>query len=190
MGPLEGRFEMEIVDKGSAWADDFKAGGYDVCMGGWSGAAWDPGYFLLAYLSPNYMFSQAWDTSSVEMTYTMQGLPEDHPAYDKELTMSLINWYYCLNGSGAYDFSSAALEEDVRLQLIAALEKEVLKVYYTLPIANYFSASLISYQVDYVTYTYNTFMGYGGVKYMTYNYTDAQWAAECAKVNNQLDYTR
>ncbi len=70
----------------------------------------------------------------------------------------------------------------------AALEKEVLKVYYTVPLYNNFSASLLSYKVDYVTYEYNTFLGYGGVRYMTYNYTDAEWAKVIAENNGELNY--
>ena len=72
--------------------------------------------------------------------------------------------------------------------MIAALEKEVLSQYFTVPISYSFGASLISYQVDYITYEYNTFNSYGGIQYMTYNYTDNQWA-EYLK-NNTLDYTK
>ncbi len=177
--PLEGRLETEVKDFGSAWAEDFRAGKYDVCMGGWTGAAWDPGYFLLAYLSPAYMYSAAWDTSSQEMTFTMMG---------EEYTMSLMDWYNCLNGTGEHDWSDVALDQEDRLPLIAALEKEVLKVYYTVPLYNNFSASLLSYKVDYITYTYNTFMAYGGMKYMTYNFTDAEWAEQVAEANGEFDY--
>lgn len=186
--PLEGRLETETKDFGDAWANDFRAGAYDVCMGGWTGAAWDPGYFLLAYLSPAYMYSKAWDTSSIEMTFTMKGVGEN--GADVTETMSLIEWYDCLNGApdAAYDWSATALEQSQRLQLIAALEKEVLKVYYTVPLYNNFSASLLSYKVDYVTYEYNTFMGYGEIKYMTYNFDDAAWEAEVAKNNGELNY--
>lgn len=186
--PLEGKIDVEPKEIGTNWANDFRAGSYDVCLGGWSGAAWDPGYFLLAYLSPSYMYSKAWDTSNTMMTFTMKGVGEN--GADITDTMSLMAWYNCLNGasSAKYDFSSNALEESQRLQLIAALEKEVLKVYYTVPLYNYFGASMLSYQIDYVTYEYNTFMGYGGVKYMTYNFDDAGWNAEVAKNNNQLNY--
>ena len=185
---LEGRLVLTLEDKGTTWSDDFRAGAYDVCMGGWQGAAWDPGYFLLAYLDPSLMYSAAWDTNAQMMTFTMVGVAED--GGDITETMSLMDWYDCLNGSeGAkYDWSSAALEEEQRLQLIAALEKEVLTAYYTVPLANSFSASLISYQVDYVTYEYNTFMKYGGIKYMKYNYDDAAWAAAVAEQNNELNY--
>ena len=186
--PLEGKFETEVKDFADAWATDFRAGKYDVCMGGWTGAAWDPGYFLLAYLSPAYMYSSAWDTSSVQMTFTMKGVGEN--GADVEETMSLIDWYNCLNGAAGakYDWSANALEQEQRLQLIAALEKEVLKVYYTVPLYNNFSASLLSYKVDYITYEYNTFMSYGGIKYMTFNYDDAAWAAEVAAQNGELNY--
>ena len=34
----------------------------------------------------------------------------------------------------------------------------------------------------------NTFMGYGGMKYMKYNFDDEGWAAEVAKYNGELNY--
>ena len=188
---LEGRIEFEFnASFGSKWATDFRAGGYDICLGGWSGAAWNPGYFLLAYLSPDYMYSTAWDTSSVMMTFTMKGVGEN--GADITETMSLIEWYNCLNGlEGAkYDWSEAALKNDQRLQLIAALEAQVLQVYYTVPMYYSFGASLLSYKVDYITYEYNTFMGYGGLKYMSYNFDDAEWATEVENAGGEIDYKK
>ena len=186
--PLEGKLEFDQKEFGDTWSDDFRSGMYDICMGGWTGAAWDPGYFLLAYLSPDYMYSMAWETNTQTMTFTMKGVGED--GGDITETMTLLEWYDCLNGgsSAEYDWSSNALEESQRLQLIAALEKEVLKAYYTVPLYYNFAASLLSYKVDYITYEYNTFMGYGGMKYMTFNYDDAGWAAEVAKYNGELNY--
>ena len=118
----------------------------------------------------------------------MVGVAED--GGDITDKMSLMDWYDCLNGApGAkYDFSANALEQSQRLQLIAALEKQVLQVYYSVPLYNAFGASLISYKLDYITYEYNTFMGYGGIKYATYNFSDAAWAAEVAAQGNELDY--
>ena len=186
--PLEGRFETESKDFGTAWSNDFRAGAYDVCLGGWSGAAWDPGYFLLAYLDPGYMYSKAWDTSSVQMTFTMKGVGEN--GEDITETMSLMDWYGCLNGAAdaKYNWSEAALPNAQRLQLIAALEEQILGVYYSVPLYNNFAASLLSYKVDYVTYEYNTFMGYGGVKYMTYNFDDTAWAKEVSEAGGELNY--
>jgi hypothetical protein len=119
----------------------------------------------------------------------MEGIPEELGG-GKELTMSLMTWYNCLNGdsSAPYDWSSNTLSESQRCQLIAALEKAVLTKYYSVPLYNSFGASLISYKVDYVTYEYNTFMAYGGIKYMTYNYDDAAWAAAVAEQGGELNY--
>ena len=179
---------MTLSDKGDAWAEDFRAGGYDVCMGGWTGAAWDPGYFLLAYLSPQYMYSAAWDTASTMLTFTMPGVGKDGANVTD--TMSLLDWYDCLNGNEGckYNWGQGSLDEAHRLLLIAALEKEVLSVYYTVPLYYNFGASLISFKVDYVTYDYNTFLGYGGVRYMTYNYTDEEWAQYVASQGGNLNY--
>ena len=85
-----------------------------------------------------------------------------------------------------YNWSEGAVAVEARLGIIAALEKEILTVYYTVPLQNSFGASLISYKWDYITRDYNTFMGYSGVKYLTYAYDDAEWADYCA--NNTLDY--
>lgn len=173
--PLEGRIEMKLEDHGTSWANDFRSGGYDICLGGWTGAAWDPGYFLLAYLSPDYMYSTAWDTSSQMLTYTPS-------AEIGEKTMSLMDWYNCLNGdpSAEYNWAEGFVDNSVRLGIIAALEREILSVYYTVPLQNSFGATLVSYKFDYITTEYNTFMGYGGIRYLSYNYSDAEWATEGA----------
>ena len=174
--PLEGKLTLELnTSFGSTWANDFRAGNYDICTGGWSGAAWDPGYFLLAYLSPSYMYSQKWDTEKAMLKYN----PYQDGNPDHEYEMSLMSWYNCLNGkAGApFNWSEGEVENEFRLGIIAQLETEILRVYYTVPMYNYYSAQLRSYKIEYGSNVYNTFMGYGGIRYITYNYNDAEWAA-------------
>ena len=228
--PLEGRFTIELdTSFGSSWANSFRDGEYDICAGGWSGAAWDPGYLLMAYLSPDYMYSQGWDTASETLEYNPWG--DSDP--DHVLKMSLIDWWNCLNGveGAAFDWSDGSEDDglntvlgdaaktmpdyqadkywsgsdeagwvfdkegyladysawfkanahpvtnDLRLGIIAQLEQRVLEKCYTVPLYNFFSASLRSYKIEYITNTYNTFMAYGGIRYITYNYTDAEWNA-------------
>ena len=179
---LEGKFEVTLSDKGSAWANDFRSGSYDLCLGGWTGAAWDPGYFLLAYLDPNYMYSSAWDTSKAMLTFQLS----DHTIDPEEDTHSLLEWYDILNG----EWGSGQISEDLRAELIAAIEKEILNVCYTVPIYNSYSASLISYKIEYKSRTYNTFMGYGGLKYMKYNYSDSEWTKYVADQGGTIDYSK
>ncbi len=178
---LEGKLEITTGAYSDAWADDFRAGKYDICLGGWQGAAWDPGYLLMAYLTDNYRYALGWDPSKVQMEFAMEG---------ETYNYDLITWWNCLNGTAdaPHDWSATALEQEKRLPLIAALEKQILLTYYSVPVYYTFSASLISFKVDYITYEYNTFMGYGGMKYMKYNFNDAEWAAEVAAQNGELDY--
>lgn len=180
---LEGRLTLEFdASFGSKWANAFRDGEYDICTGGWSGAAWDPGYFLMAYLSPDYMYSKAWDTSSEMLTLNPYDDGEEEHTYE----MSLMDWWYCLNGAEGvpYDWSFGEVDNEIRLRIIAALEEAILSAYYSLPMYNYFSAQLTSYKIELGTKDYNTFMGYGGIRYTTYNYTDAQWA----EVKATFDY--
>ena len=183
---LDGRLETEFKDHGAKWSQDFRNGTYEICTGGWSGAAWDPGYFLLAYLSPDYMYSKAWDTSKVYLELTLKGAGKD--GADLKDNLTLMEWYDCLNGNPdcKYNFSEGAVDVSVRLQLIAALEKRVLGEYYTVPLQNGYSAELISFKTEMISRDYNTFMSYGGIEYMTYNYSDDEWADYVSK--NTLDY--
>ena len=183
--PLEGRLTLDYdPSHGSKWANDFRDGLYDICTGGWTGAAWNPGYFLLAYLSPDYMYSKAWDTSAYMLTFNPYGDGQEEHNY----TMSLIEWYDCLNGNSGckQNWGKGQVDEDFRLGIIAALEKEILVNYYTVPLQYRFSAGLLSYKVEYISRNYNTFMGYGGIRYMTYNYDDAAWE----QVKGTFDYTK
>ena len=50
------------------------------------------------------------------------------------------------------------------------------------------SAELLSMKIAYPTYEEVFEVGYGGIRRMTFNYTDAEWAAYCAENNNQLNY--
>lgn len=180
---LEGKINFSETDSGSTWADDFRDGAGELTLGGWSGAAWDPGYFLLAYIDEDYMYSLGWDTSSHMMTLT---LPEgSYAGAGATHTMSLTDWYDCLNGAkdADYNWNASSVSQDVRVEIIAAMEKEILTQYYTIPMLNSFSATLLSYKVEYITYDYNTFMAYGGMKYMTYNFNNGDWAEKGSNID-------
>ena len=180
--PLEGRLKTEFKTFGTKWANDFRAGAYDVCTGGWSGAAWNPGYFLLAYLDSNYRYARGWDPTSVKVTYNPYGDDQD----EHEYTMNLMEWYGCLNGKSdaKFNWSDGKVPHAFRLGIIAQLEKAILKTYFVIPMVNGYSAQLDSYKLNRFSRDYNTFMGYGGIRYLGYAYTDAEWATR----KNTYDY--
>ena len=181
--PLKDKFELTFSGNyGDDWAETFQAGGYDVCLGGWSGAPWNPGYFIAAYVSPANMFSQGWDTESHNIEITVHGVDaegkvtnNENDVYKSERAIYGTkgdSWYELLNGKYGQGF----LNDEFRCEILAQMEAEVLKQYYSVPYSNSFSATLHSFKIDYVTYTYNTFCGYGGIEYLKYNYSDQEWA--------------
>ena len=168
--PLEGRIEVpDLKEFGSSWSDDFRAGSYDLIpAAGWTGSAWDIPNLMDAYLNPEYMYSAAWETDKEMLTLTVDG---------EEYTMSLIDWNDCLQGltTAKYNWGEGFLDQEERLKIMAAVEEQILNKAYSVPTVADYSATLLSNKVEYITRDYNTFMAYGGIRYMTYNYDDAAW---------------
>jgi hypothetical protein len=57
-----------------------------------------------------------------------------------------------------------------------------------IPTHNQATASLLGYQVNYGSEKFVFGLGYGGIKYMTHNYTDAEWEAYVESHNGEIDY--
>ncbi len=181
---LEGKITVNFdASFGSGWADDFKSGAYDIADGtGFGGGAFDPASFLQCYLDPNagLMYSTWWDTEKEMLTYTM---PEgDYEGAGEELTMSLYNWYCCLNGiaeaneqPNLYNWGAGFVSEEVRLQLLAKLEEVVISKYYTIFTTSQYSATVNGAKWSYASEDYNVFLGYGGYRYMILNYGDKEF---------------
>lgn len=198
---LEGKIQVNFdASFGDAWADDFKAGAYDLAPGtGFSGGAFDPSGFLQCYLDPSagLMYSTWWDTENEQLTFTM---PEgDYEGAGEELTMSVYNWYCCLNGMAeaynqpnTYNWGAGFIPEDARLELTARLEELTLEQYYTIATTSEYSAEVTGAKFTYITDEYNIFMGFGGYRYMTVNYTDSEWTQYVADHNGDLtsEYTK
>ena len=59
---------------------------------------------------------------------------------------------------------------------MSELEYQLLSGFRTLPLVVGTDLTLRSMKVEYATNTSNIFAMYGGVRLMTYNYTDGEWA--------------
>lgn len=75
-----------------------------------------------------------------------------------------------------------------RLPILAALENAVLQTYDMIPILDQSQANLKSYKVNYATEEYVFGMGFGGLKYYTYNYTDEEWTNYVSSQGGSLNY--
>ena len=64
----------------------------------------------------------------------------------------------------------------------------MLKNYNMIPLNSYASLSMLGRQVEYGNESYIYGVGYGGVRYMKYNYTDAEWENLVKENGSALNY--
>lgn len=186
---IEGKVKIEYFMFSSAtWSEQFADGEYDLCFGAWGQAAFNPAYLLCeTQISKENRYATNWDPTTVEVT--VKATPDDKHK-DGVYTYNLEQWRLILQGKDNTlpNFKNFPMED--QLTALGAVETAILKEYYSIPVYSRYSASLMGYKVDYVSYEYNTFMGYGGIRYMTFNYDDTAWAEFVASNNNILNYKK
>lgn len=184
---IEGKVKIEYFMFSSAtWSEQFSAGEYDLCFGAWGNAAFNPAYLLCeTQISAENRYATNWDPTTVSVT--VKATPDDKHK-DGLYTYNLEQWRLILQGKDGCPVNFKNFPMEDQLAALGAVETAILKVYYSIPVFSRYSASLMGYKVDYVSYEYNTFMGYGGIRYMTFNYDDTAWAEFVASNNNILNY--
>ena len=164
---------------------------------GWQGSQLNPYGLIGAYTEPDYQYDPSWNTSSAMMEFTIDG---------EVWTASVLDWTHAIDGTSSititnketgeereYSCSSADVKKNPerqaeRLEVLAALENAVLSNYDMIPTHNEASANLLSYKVNYGKEEYVYGIGRGGIQYMTYNYTDAEWAVFVSENGGTLNY--
>lgn len=180
---MEGKIRVDLKDDlGDTWADAFKAGDYDLSSSGIGNAPFDPFYLIGAHLNlyASVTYHPYWATDEEEVSFTIPQVDGDYDGKDEgEITMTIEDWYACLNGYAGVDYNWGAgfAPVEVRLEILAMLEEVALLKYYTLPTARGMTAALHSAKFHYVTDIDNTMMGFGGIQYMQYDFADDEWAA-------------
>ena len=157
---------------------DVANGQFAIGYGAWSNLNLDTARLLRCYTDPEFVetINEAgcWDPSETHLTLTVNGVEE---------TMTYTEWNRSVVNGGKY----ADAAQDVKLSIMAQLEKNLLNLYYCIPLASTTSCSLLSVKVSYYTRAYNDMCGFGGLRLMRYHYSDAQWEAYIA--SNELDYS-
>lgn len=185
---FEGKISIEyFIFSDKTWSEQFADGEYDLCFGAWGNAPFNPAYLLCeTQISDDNRYAKAWDPTAVNVT--VKATPDDKHK-DGVYTYNLEQWRLILQGKEGcpVNFKKNFSMED-QLTALGAVETAILKAYYSIPVYSRYSASLMGYKTDYITYEYNTFMGYGGIRYMSYNFDDTEWAAFVAEKGGELNY--
>lgn len=194
--PFEGKIVFEAsAPLGNEWSNKIKGGEADTVLGGWSGSALDPFGLTDLYVNPSYQYDAKWfDATTVSFALDVNVAKVGEPEDVQTVEMTLKQWSDALNGATVtvdgveYCFGDGIADVDTRLDILAKIETTVLMTYDYIPMLQDASMALLSKQVYYVVEEYNPIMGRGGIKYMKYNYTDAEWAAYVAAQGGTLDY--
>ena len=181
---FEGKITMKLVADADYY-DTMYSGNTDIIFTTWGGAAYSP-YTMLyqcycdgADGSGNQM-EYGFDTTQIPVTITING---------EDFTTDLQTWskWACgygeddgvvitgkngtvLGGFNTYDATS-------RSEAFARLEYAYLSYFVTTPLYYRASAVLLSQQGDYAVKSYLDLIGFGGIQFYTYKYTDAEWEA-------------
>lgn len=184
---IEGKIKIEYFMFSSAtWSEQFENGEYDLCFSAWGNAPFNPAYLLCeTQISKVNRYAKMWDPETVSVT--VKATPDDKHK-DGLYTYNLEQWRLILQGKEGCPVNFKNFPMEDQLTALGAVETAILKEYYSIPVFSRYSASLMGYKVDYISYEYNTFMGYGGIRYMTFNYDDTAWAEFVASNNNILNY--
>ncbi len=190
---LEGKLTFTRDDTlGNSFSDALKKNQVDMLFGvGWTGSALDPYGLMEAYILPNYQYDPATNFNAIMTTVKLGGV---------DYTASASTWLTIMNGQSGeitaadgtkktYSCGAADGKPEERLQILGALEGTVLQNYNFIPIMDDAGAQLRGRQIKYYTEEYIFGLGFGGLKYYTYAYTDAEWDAYVAANKGMLDYT-
>lgn len=192
---LEGKIDIVFdASAGAQWAEAFRSGSTQIGFGyGFSGNPFNPYNMVGAFVDPaeDLNYHQYWDTTAVDMTLTM---PEgEYQGAGETITMSVRDWYYCLNGwaevKGAvqnYNWDAGFAPTEARLMILSALEEMAIKESRSVMLIAESGGSFLSAKFSNFTEEENYFMGFGGFQYMEVNYTDEEWTDFVAANNNDL----
>ena len=192
---LEDKIDVVFdASAGAQWAEAFRTGKTQIGFGyGFSGNAFNPFDIIGAFVNPDddLNYHMYWDTSAIDMTLTMPA--GDYEGAGETITMSIQNWYYCLNGLAAtenqaktYNWAEGFAPVEARLMILSALEEITIKESRSVMLIADGGGSFLGAKFSYFSEDEHTFMGFGGIRYMEVNYTDAEWADFVAANNNDL----
>ncbi|MBE6575103.1 MAG: hypothetical protein E7654_02380 [Ruminococcaceae bacterium] len=192
---LEDKIDVVFdASAGAQWAEAFRTGKTQIGFGyGFSGNAFNPFDIVGAFVNPedDLNYHMYWDTSAIDMTLTMPA--GDYAGAGETITMSVQNWFYCLNGlaesekqAKTYNWGEGFAPVEARLMILSALEELTIKESRSVMLIADGGGSFLGAKFSYFSEDEHTFMGFGGIRYMEVNYTDAEWAEFVAANNNDL----
>ena len=144
----------------------------EMIFAAWGGAVYWPYSVIQCYVNDTELSTQihegaCWAPEATNLTLT---LDFDGDGVAEEKTMTYNEWGTAINSG---EFANASF--DLKNQILAAIESGFLGFYYCVPLYCDASVSLDSKRLNYITDEYNLMYGFGGLRFLTYHYSDQEW---------------
>ena len=181
---FEGKIKFVFESGRTDRYGDVASGKIEMIRGAWGGAAFYPFNAMRCYTDAEYAGtiheSCGWDptANTIDITYDF-----DKDGKAETVTDTYYNWSMAIAAGGKF-----TNDMDARLYVLAAVESAVVKEFQCIPWASETQCSLYSMKQEMGTTDYNIMYGYGGIRHMTYNYTDAEWEKFVADEGGTLSY--
>ncbi|MCQ2538296.1 MAG: ABC transporter substrate-binding protein [Lachnospiraceae bacterium] len=190
---LEGRLRFTKDDTlGREFSDALRDNRVDMLFGvGWPGFALNPYGLMRAYTTEQHRYNRSWNTADEMLTVNLNGV---------DYTASVLDWAEAITGGEeiiikAADGTASTFFADEyselvseRLEVLAALEGAILGTYMLIPMMNDATAELKGKQIEYGAENYIYGVGRGGIKYISFNYSDDEWEKYVASEDGKIDY--
>ena len=176
-------------------------GGYDMIFSIWGGAAVNPYGLMEVYCDNTHTSCCEYGFKGHQAeTYLDIDANGDGNIDVTNEHRSFHDWYTAMNSGD--EFSEAVYGDGLqpgdenyeawyevhnkKLNVLAGLEAGILSRFEAVPLVARGTSSLLGFKVENATDTYVSLVGYGGIRFMTFNYTNEQWSSFCAENNNSL----
>ncbi|MCL2406355.1 MAG: ABC transporter substrate-binding protein [Defluviitaleaceae bacterium] len=167
---------------------DVAEGRVAMIRGAWQSEWARPWFMIGVYVNPDIFggdlvsihTSNGWDptTETLTISNAQLGFSQGYT------TKTYQDWHRAING-GMFD---RADDPVLRLRATAALEFAILEGFRDIPIMFSATAGLLSYQVEWGTPHFNVVYTRGGLRRITFNFNDQQWAEFVASQGGILSY--
>ena len=183
-----------------------KNGGYDMIFSTWGGAAINPYGLMQVYLEADFESTCEYGfkghQDEVNLAIDVNGDGEIDQASEVK---SFDGWYKEMD-SATYnepelesyvepaDKTSDAWAEwnawskihENKLRILAGTEAGIINRFEAIPVVARGTSSLTGFKVENGSSTYINLIGYGGIRFMTFNYKNGEWSQFLKENNNNL----
>jgi len=175
-------------------------GNYDMIFSIWGGAAIDPYGLMQVYLDSTfsncceYGFKGNQKNEDLWIDLNGDGLETS------DETKSYDDWYHVMNddlNEGEYseaaksdptdpDYATWSAVHEKRLTVLAGTEAGIINRFEAIPVVARGSSSLTGFKIDNATNSYVNLVGYGGIRFLKFNYTNSEWNSFVNSYNSNL----